>query len=188
MAKPSAPSPPRGPPPPQHLGERRGSNFGQNEKAERDAGLTNHPSETEEKWSIGSKFKPAAPERENSGSFGRKFHNGRPGFGDRGQSGGDSGHGSPTLPTPSLSEDNTDWRAGPRKVAPPSAPISRQGSQESPGKALTISFPCCATDCQVQSAHLCGARSNSCQDRLTLPLYPRLLLRLRMLVVLNPVP
>jgi len=137
MAKPPAP-------PPQYSGERRGSNFGQNlanERAEKDAALSNHPSETEEKWSIGSKFKPAPPERENSGaSFGRK---GRPGFGERGHSGGDGGHGSPTPITPSLSDDNSDWRTGPRKVLPSSGPVSRQGSQESPGTAVAVLFPCC---------------------------------------------
>jgi hypothetical protein len=133
MAKPSAPSPSRGTPP--YSGERRGSNFGQNvanDRAEKDAALSNHPSETEEKWSIGSKFKPAPPERENSGPpFGRKFNNGRPGLGERGHNGGDSGHGSPTLATPSLSDDNSDWRTGPRKALPSGGPMSRQGSQDS---------------------------------------------------------
>jgi hypothetical protein len=190
MAKPPAPPPTRGPPP--HSGERRGSNFGQNfsnERAEKDAAAPNHPSETEEKWSIGSKFKPAPPERENSGSsFGRKFHNGRPGFGERGHSGGDSAHGSPTPITPSLSDDNSDWRTGPRKVIPSTGSVSRQGSQESPGKAVALLFPCCSTNFrfQVQVAHLCGARSNSCQDLLTHPLYRLLWLRLRMVLLLNP--
>jgi translation initiation factor 4B len=148
MAKPPAPPPSRGPP--AYSGERRGSNFsqglGNNERAERDAAMSNHPSETEEKWVMGSKFKHAPPERENSGpSFGRKFNNGRPGFGERGPSGGDSGHGSPTPVTPALSDDNSDWRSGPRKV-PPSGPASRQGSQESPGKAVAMLFPSCLTD------------------------------------------
>ena len=144
MAKPSAPSPSRVGPP--FSGERRGSNFGQNsanERSEKDAALANHPSETEEKWSIGSKFKPAPSERENNGPpFGRKFNNVRPGLGERGHNGGDSGHGSPTPITSALSDDNSDWRTGPRKVVPSSAPMSRQNSQESSGKAVALFFPC----------------------------------------------
>ena len=158
MAKPPAPPPSRGAPP--YSGERRGSNFGQNfanERAEKDAALTNHPSETEEKWSIGSKFKPAPSDRENSGPpLGRKLHNGRPGFAERGHSGGDSGHGSPTPNTPALSDDNSDWRAGPRKVLPSSGPVSRQGSQESPSKAVALLLSCCPTNtpCPTQAVHL----------------------------------
>ena len=190
MAKPPAPSPSRGTPP--YSGERRGSNFGPNfanERADKDAALSNHPSETEEKWSIGSKFKAAPPERENSGStFGRKVHNARPGLGERGQNGGDSGQGSPTPVTPSLSDDNSDWRSGARKVIPSSGPMSRQGSQESPSKAVTLLFPCCPTNvpCQSQAVHLCGAKSNSCQDPLIPLPYRPLLLRPRMVLLLDP--
>lgn len=189
MAKPSAPSPPRATPP--YSGERRGSNFGPNfanERAEKDAALSNHPSETEEKWSIGSKFKAAPSERENSGPmFGRKVHSARPGLGERGQNGGDSGQGSPTPVTPALSDDNSDWRSGPRKVIPSSGPVSRQGSQDSPGKAVSLLFRCCPIKrpSQAQAVHLCGARSNSCQDPL-FPLPYRLpLLRPRMVLLLD---
>ncbi|CAG7851942.1 SubName: Full=Uncharacterized protein {ECO:0000313/EMBL:CCA66644.1} [Serendipita indica DSM 11827] len=121
------------PPPQQDRGSRMGDHFGADGARRRGSGAGGPrgydspklgPADLEEKWTIGSRFKPSQPSPEREGgapSFTRKFSNAtRP------------------EPQPDASDEVQDWRSAPRKIVsgpPPSGPPGRGSMDRGPSSA-----------------------------------------------------